>query len=101
VDYLLENVLDPSAVVPREYQVNVVQMQDGRVVNGIIKAETDKALTVRTANETLVLPKSEIESRAESKLSMMPEGIFEKLADQEVRDLVAYLRGKHQVPLPR
>jgi putative membrane-bound dehydrogenase-like protein len=101
LDYLLENVLDPSAVVPSEYQVNVIQMQDGRVINGIIKAETDKALTVRTANETIVVPKPEIESRKVSKLSMMPEGIFEKMTDAEVRDLVAYLRGKEQVPLPK
>jgi putative membrane-bound dehydrogenase-like protein len=101
LDYLLENVLDPSAVVPSEYQVNVIQMQDGRVINGIIKAETDKALTVRTANETIVVPKPEIESRNVSKLSMMPEGIFDKLTSEEVRDLVAYLRGKEQVPLPK
>ena len=94
LDYILENVLDPSAVVPREYQVNVIQLQDGRVINGIIKAETDKAITVRTANETIVVPKAEIESRAVSKLSMMPEGIFEKMTEQEVRDLVAYLRGQ-------
>src|SRR5439155_674171 len=53
LDYVLENVLDPSAVDPREYQVNVIELQNGRVINGIIKAETDKALTVRTANETI------------------------------------------------
>jgi putative heme-binding domain-containing protein len=101
LDYILENVLDPSAVVPREYLVNVIQLADGRVINGIIRAETDKSLTVRTANETIVVPKDEIESRRESKLSMMPEGIFEKLSEQEVRDLVAYLRGQQQVPLPK
>jgi putative heme-binding domain-containing protein len=101
LDYILENVLDPSAVVPREYQMNVINLQDGRSINGIIKAETDKAVTVRTANETIVVPIGEIESRAVSKLSMMPEGIFEKMTDQEVRDLVAYLRGKEQVPLTK
>ena len=90
-----------SAVVPREYQMNVINLQDGRSINGIIKAETDKAVTVRTANETIVVPTGEIESRAVSKLSMMPEGIFEKMTEQEVRDLVAYLRGKEQVPLPK
>ncbi|HKB02285.1 MAG TPA: c-type cytochrome, partial [Gemmataceae bacterium] len=101
LDYILENVLDPSAVVPREYQVNVIHLNSGRVINGIIKTETDKSLTVRTANETILVPKDEIESRAVSKLSMMPEGIFEKLNEQEVRDLVAYLRGRQQVPLPK
>jgi putative heme-binding domain-containing protein len=101
LDYILENVLDPSAVVPRDYQVNVIELQNGRVINGIIQSESDKAITVRTANETIVVPKAEIESRAMSKLSMMPEGIFEKMTVPEVRDLVAYLRGRSQVPLPK
>jgi len=101
LDYLLENVLDPSAVVPNDYRVVVIDMLDGRRINGIVRAETDKAVTVRTANETLVLPKSEIDARATSKLSMMPEGLFDKLSEQEVKDLVAYLRSRQQVPLPK
>jgi hypothetical protein len=31
---------------------------------------------------------------------MMPEGIFEKLPPGEVADLVAYITGSSQVPLP-
>jgi len=101
LDYILENALDPSAVVPREYQVSVIDLKNERRINGIVRTETAKSLTVVTANETIVVPKDEIDSRTVSKLSMMPEGIFEKMADQEVRDLVAYLRGKQQVPLPK
>jgi len=101
IDYILENVLDPSAVVPREYLVVSIDMKNERRINGIVRAETPKSLTIQTANETLVLPKDEIEARVQSKLSMMPEGIFDKLSEQEVRDLVAYLRGREQVPLPK
>jgi putative membrane-bound dehydrogenase-like protein len=101
LDYLLENVLDPSAVVPNEYKMSVLQLQNGRTINGIITHETDKALTVRTANESIVVPKDEIETRNVSKLSLMPDGILEKLTDIEVRDLIAYLRGKEQVALPK
>ena len=57
--------------------------------------------TVQTQNEQVVVPKSEIDSRTVSPLSMMPEGIFDKMSDREVRDLVAYLRGRQQVPLPK
>lgn len=31
---------------------------------------------------------------------MMPEGMLQKLSAEEVRDLLAYLRGPDQVPLP-
>src|SRR4029453_12849231 len=52
LDYLLDNVLDPSAIVPREYKVNVLRLTDGRVVQGVILEETSHVLAVQTANET-------------------------------------------------
>jgi cytochrome c1 len=32
---------------------------------------------------------------------MMPEGLLKALSDEEVRDLIAYLRTTSQVPLPK
>jgi putative heme-binding domain-containing protein len=91
LDYLLENVLDPSAVVPNEYKVTIVETKNGRTLAGIIKSETPAAITVQLQNETVVVPKGDIESRTPTKMSMMPEGIFEQMRMDEVRDLVAYL----------
>jgi putative membrane-bound dehydrogenase-like protein len=101
LDYILENVLDPNAVVANEYRVTIIRTTDGRFLNGIIKRETDKAVTVQTANELVVIPKDEVEERRVSNVSMMPEGLFDKLTDDEVRDLVKYLQTKEQVPVPR
>jgi putative heme-binding domain-containing protein len=101
LDYVLENVLDPSAVVAKDYQMTVIGTKDGRVITGIIKAENDKSVTVQTQNEKIVLPKGEIESRAKSPLSMMPEGLWSNLSDDDVRDLVGYLASPSQVPLPK
>ena len=36
LDYLLSNVLDPSAVMAKEYQPTVVRCADGRVITGIL-----------------------------------------------------------------
>jgi putative membrane-bound dehydrogenase-like protein len=91
LDYLLENMLDPSAVVPREYQVQIVVTSGGRTITGIVKEETERALTVQTQNEVIIVPKDEIEVRRQSNLSMMPEGVIEQLRPDELRDLVAYL----------
>ncbi len=101
IDYVLDNVLDPSGIVPREYKVHILRLADGRVLQGVIADETPQTLTVQTANETVSIPTSEIEARKESPLSMMPEGIFDRLAADEIRDLVAYLASPQQVPLPR
>jgi putative membrane-bound dehydrogenase-like protein len=99
LDYLLENVLDPSAVIPNEYKATVLTLQNGRVVTGIIRAESPAALTVATQNETLTVPLNEIEERATSPTSMMPDDLLKPLNDDEVRALVAYLRHPSQVPL--
>jgi putative membrane-bound dehydrogenase-like protein len=91
LDYLLDNVLDPSAIVPREYKAHVLRLGDGRVVQGVILEETPQMLVVQTANETLRVPASEIAARKESGLSMMPEGLIDRLTADELRDLVGYL----------
>lgn len=97
LDYLLENVLDPSAVVPREYQVTNFALADGRVVAGIVLRETPDGVSVRTTNEVLVLPAGDIESRKPTGQSLMPEGLFDNLKPEEVRDLVAYLASSKQI----
>src|SRR5207245_5060373 len=53
LDYVLENVLDPSAIVPREYQVTVVVTKAGRTLSGLIKKESDAAITLQLPNEEI------------------------------------------------
>ncbi len=96
LDYVLENVLDPSAVVPREFQMVNFTLNDDRVVGGIVLRETKDAVTVRTTNDTLTLPTADIVTRKQTPVSIMPEGLFDNMKPDEVRDLVAYLRVKEQ-----
>lgn len=100
IDYLLENLVDPSALVGRDYQLTVIETTDGRVLNGIVTSDDGDVLTVQTQNERVLLPKNEIEERQPSKLSLMPEGVLDKLSETEIRDLIAYLSGADQPPLP-
>jgi putative heme-binding domain-containing protein len=78
----------------------VLETKNGRFLSGIIKQETDRTVTVQTQNEIVIVPKDDIESREKSAVSMMPEGLLDKLTKDEVRDLIAYLAGPTQVPLP-
>jgi putative membrane-bound dehydrogenase-like protein len=101
LDYILSNVLDPSAVMANEYRMQLIQTADGRVLSGIVKAEDAAGVTLQTATEQVALPKDEIEVRQTTANSMMPDGLLAQLTPQEVRDLVAYLRGANQVALPK
>lgn len=98
VDYVLENVLDPSAAVGRDYKVTNVATRDGRLLTGLIREETERILTVQTVNERVVLDREDVEEIKPSPSSMMPEGILDKLSAEDIRDLVAYLGSKGQVP---
>ena len=99
LDYILENMLDPSAVVGRDYQMTVVALKDGRAISGLLKQESDSALTIQTINDKVVVPKSEIEERSLSTVSMMPERQLDPMTKDEVRDLIAYLGSPTQVVL--
>ena len=99
LDYVLENVLDPSAVVPSDYRLTTFALIDGRTVAGIVRKETPQTLTIRTLNEEVLIPVADIESRKTTQLSIMPDGLFDKLTDAELRDLVGYLASPRQVPL--
>ena len=99
LDYILENILDPSAVVGRDYQMTVVALQDGRVISGLLRQETDSALTIQTINDKVVVPKAEIEDRTLSSVSMMPEGQLTAMTKDEARDLIAYLASPAQVTM--
>ncbi len=76
-------------------------MLDGRTINGIIRADNKVSLIVQTANEKLTIPVDEIDSKTQSKLSIMPEGIFDRLKREEIIDLIAYLQNNEPVPIPK
>lgn len=94
LDYLLENVVDPNAVVPFDYKMAQFYMKDGRQLSGLIKGETAQTVTVRTVNEEVVLSKKDIDERKPTNNSVMPEGLFDPLKPDELRDLLKYLMSK-------
>src|SRR5690606_15527833 len=74
LDYLLENMVDPSAVVGKDYQLTTIVTTQGRVLNGLVKDQNDDAVSLQTVDEVVVIPTSDIDERKESPLSLMPEG---------------------------
>jgi putative membrane-bound dehydrogenase-like protein len=99
IEYLLMNIVDPNAVIPNDYRSWNVETKDDRSITGIVTKQDDKAVTLVTANETIILPRNEISSIKQSEFSMMPEGLLQSLSDQEVRDLLYYLSRPGQVPV--
>lgn len=97
--YLLQHVVDPNAAIPNDYRPTIIKTKDDRVIIGIVKKQDAHALTVQTPNELTTIPLDEIARQKISELGMMPEGLFDNFKPNDVRDLIAYLRGSQQVSL--
>ena len=97
LDYILENILDPSDAVPREYRVTTIITDEGRLISGLVGEQNERTVAIQTVNERLVLDRQIIEAIRPSTVSMMPDGLFDKLSEVEIRDLVGYLGTKEQV----
>ena len=91
LEYFLENIIDPNAVVGTDFQLNLVTKRDGSVVSGMIEKESDTAVLVRTMTETVTVPKSEIKSREVTTQSLMPAGLLEALPPREAVELLLFL----------
>lgn len=100
LDYLLQTLIDPSAAVNKDYQMQVIQTVEGRTLTGLVVDETKTAVTLQTVNDKIVIPAGEIEARKVSPVSMMPDGLLQNLSNDQVRQLLAYLMGPDQAPLP-
>lgn len=100
MDYLLENIIDPSSVVGKDYRLTVLALKDGRVVSGMVRKENDSAVTVAiTGGAEMVIAKVEIEKKEALPMSMMPEGILQVFDQSQAADLIAYLQSPKQVRL--
>ncbi|MFZ2276194.1 MAG: PVC-type heme-binding CxxCH protein [Prosthecobacter sp.] len=101
LDYLLENIADPSGVVSADFRMSLLTHKDGRVLSGVVTESNARTLTLRTMTETLTLDRADIVKQETSPLSMMPEGLLLAFQPEQVRDLIAYLMHPVQVPLPK
>jgi putative heme-binding domain-containing protein len=99
VDYLLQNILDPNALIGKDYQSTTVETKDGRLVVGLVKAEDANALTLKTLAGPVTVPHTDIKSVNVSEVSLMPEGLLAALKLDQIRDLFAYLGSAQQTPM--
>ncbi|MCY2962875.1 MAG: hypothetical protein NT069_04345 [Planctomycetota bacterium] len=90
---LLANIVDPSAVVRKEFLSYVVVNKSGGVISGLLVEEDAASVTLADAkNKRTRISRDQIDELKESPTSIMPERLLEQLSPQELRDLFAYLR---------
>jgi putative heme-binding domain-containing protein len=100
LDYLLSNIVDPSAVVDKDFRMTILLTDDDRIISGLVTSENDKVISIQTATEALTLGKESIVDRKITEKSPMPDGVLENMSRNQVRDLIGYLSHPTQVALP-
>jgi putative heme-binding domain-containing protein len=93
-DELLLHIIDPNREVAPDYLEYAVSLDDGRILSGLIVAESAASLTLRRpggAEDTVL--RTNIEAIAGTGKSLMPEGLEARVSAQEMADVIAFLRG--------
>jgi len=91
---ILSSIVEPSKVISDQYQNITVTLKDGDDVTGRLLEETPQKLVLLInplTNEKTELSRSDVQKRAPSKISPMPEGLVNILTKDEVLDLLAYI----------
>ena len=97
-DFLLTSIVDPSAVVRKEFFNYVVETKDGRVLTGLIVEDTPATMTLLDAkNQRTQLSRDDVDRVERAQQSLMPEKILDELDADQVRDLMRYLQSEGPV----
>ena len=99
LDYLLQNILDPNALIGKDYQSTTIETKDGRTLIGLVRGEDASAITLKTLAGAIIVPRDDVGKIEVSEVSMMPEGLLSALPPGQERDLFAYLASPRQVPV--
>jgi putative membrane-bound dehydrogenase-like protein len=92
-EFLLASIVDPSAIIRKEYLNYEIETADGRLLSGLIGEQSAGIITIiSAAGERTTLQPDRIKEVRESALSAMPEGLLQTLRPQELRDLFSYLQ---------
>lgn len=90
---LLEAILYPSSSFVRSYEPVTVILDDGQVKNGVLRGDNPDEVVLATGiNEEARIPRERIEEMRPGTVSVMPAGLNDQLAPQELADLIAFLR---------
>lgn len=90
---MLLSILRPSQEIREGFRTFQALTTDGRVVTGFAVDDNEEIVTLREASgQSITLSKDEIDEYKATAKSIMPDGLLDKLSEEQVRDLFSYLQ---------
>lgn len=100
LDFMLLAIVDPSAAIREEFTNYQIATLDGLILTGLIDEQTPTTVTLRGANnETTVISRDDIDILQALEISIMPDALTQKMTDQDIVDLFAYLVRRTPIPV--
>ena len=92
VDRLLEDVLDPNAIVDQAFRASILSLKNGQVVTGLVLREEGEVLVVADGQgKEQRVTKGDVDERVVSQLSPMPTNLGEQISESDFYHLIAFL----------
>jgi putative heme-binding domain-containing protein len=89
---LLTSILKPSEGIGFGYEGWQMELKDGSSIVGIIASKTEDEIELKLAGgNKRTIKQSEIQSRKQLDISLMPEGLYQQMETQQLADLLEYL----------
>jgi putative heme-binding domain-containing protein len=90
---LLESVLYPSASFVRSYEPVIVTTKSGDEHSGVLRKDAaDEVILGTGADLEIRIPRSDIAELRPGTVSVMPQGLDQQITNQELADLIAFLK---------
>ncbi|MGI9552608.1 MAG: hypothetical protein ACR2MT_15505, partial [Aurantibacter sp.] len=93
---MLRAIQTPSETISDQYGATLFTLNDGRTINGRVIDEQDGVLHINmnpyAPSEFEAVPEEDIREQVPSPVSLMPAGLINRLNEEELLDLMAYLK---------
>lgn len=102
---VLREILQPSLRIHEKFRSEIFELESGETFAGLTVSETADTVSVimnpLLSDKPIEISKAEILSREVSPVSLMPEGLLDKLTRIEILDLLAFVMSKGEASDPR
>lgn len=90
---ILTDVIQPNRSIDGNYVSYSAVTTDGRIITGVIAAETSGTVTLKQPEgKSVTLARSDIEELRSNGISLMPEGLEKNIPHQQMADLIAFIK---------
>ncbi|MEM1093024.1 MAG: c-type cytochrome [Bacteroidota bacterium] len=88
-------IVNPSDAISDQYGATLIKTHDGMALAGRVVSTTDETVTISlnpyVPDQTMDFATADIAEQSDSPISLMPAKLLNRLNEQEVLDLMAYL----------